>query len=468
MMDQTAKHALFASKVYERLEVGQLVGDPREGYTVSDVYNNPYSGFQAAAFENRDRSETIIAYRGTEAIADGMADLGMVAARLNLQAGESKGFTAEIVSRTRAYARDRGIDSHIEVTGHSLGGTLAQINAAEFGLNGETFNAYGSADLRGMPKTTSGHVINHVRAGDPVSAASHHYGEVRIYATSDDIQNLRTAGYENGHGLGHALRATSLESHAMANFLPDGRALPDMASAALYERNKSMIDEYRADILTSNTALNVALNHPQSLAVIPETVAASIYVEHLKYEANVIGHAVSAAVTRGHDVNTAMHASAFSSSSMRGSWDALPQPDHPAIARLDDPSHPGNTLFKQALEGTQRLDAAQGREPDKLSTNLAGSLAVESQRKGMDRIDHVVLSDDASRAYAVQGELSSPFKKIAEVQTELGISASIDQSSKAWPQATEQRQQDAMTQSMERASQVAPEMTQPTVGRTLH
>ncbi len=73
----------------------------------------------------------------------------------------------------------------------------------------------------------------------------------------------------------------------------------------------------------------------------------------------------------------------------------------------------------------------------------------------MGRIDHVALNSDASRTYAVQGELNSPFKKVAEVDTQQAMSTSMEQSSHAWQQASQpsveqqqQHSQRAQAQSM--------------------
>ena len=439
-------------------------------FEVIDIGASPLTGFRATAYRDKKTGETIISYRGTQAFDDGLVDLGMVATEVNAQRFESIAFTQHVMETAEDYASKSGRPMNVTVTGHSLGGSLAEINAAHFGLRGETFNAYGAVGLDRDATEGGERVINHARALDPISAANRHHGSVEIYATPDDIATLKKTGYEHGHGAIHAIRSLDLKSHAISNFIPDaqGRSLLDTENVERYRSHKDMVDQYRSDVLTARSIATAAFDNPQSMAVAVGATLAQAYVERIKNEASTISRIATTVADHGHEINAGMHASAFSSSSMRGAWTALPQPDHPAIARLDDPSHLGNTLFKQALEGTQRLDAAQGRTPDKLSTNLAGSLAVEAQRKGMDRIDHVVLSDDASRAYAVQGELSSPFKKIAEVQTELGISASIDQSSKAWPQATEQRQQEAMAQSMERASPAALDTAQPTMGRTLH
>ncbi|MCD0256633.1 hypothetical protein JWH11_00080, partial [Xanthomonas melonis] len=44
-------------------------------------------------------------------------------------------------------------------------------------------------------------VINHVMAGDAVSAASKHYGQVKIYATPQEVAALQKAGYANDRSL---------------------------------------------------------------------------------------------------------------------------------------------------------------------------------------------------------------------------------------------------------------------------
>jgi hypothetical protein len=74
----------------------------------------------------------------------------------------------------------------------------------------------------------------------------------------------------------------------------------------------------------------------------------------------------------------------------------------------------------------------------------------------MTRIDHVLLSEDASKAYAVQGAMNSPHKRIATVQTELGISASLASSSAAWTQANDSAMQSQQaTQAQNQTQQAA-------------
>ncbi|UGB37187.1 peptidoglycan-binding domain-containing protein [Frateuria soli] len=102
-------------------------------------------------------------------------------------------------------------------------------------------------------------------------------------------------------------------------------------------------------------------------------------------------------------------------------------------ASLADRAHAGHPLFCQALEKVHLIDARCGRTPDPLSSNLAGSLATAAQARGLARIDHVVLGENATRAFAVQGELDSPFRRFASVDILQAVATPLEKSSAAFP-----------------------------------
>lgn len=110
------------------------------------------------------------------------------------------------------------------------------------------------------------------------------------------------------------------------------------------------------------------------------------------------------------------------------------------VPRLDSPAHPGHEIYKQAREGVHRLDAQHQRTPDDGSDRLAASLTVAAHQGGLHRIDRVELSADANRVYAMQGEPQSPFKQVAEVDTQRAMATPIEQSSQAWHQVAQQAQ----------------------------
>jgi peptidoglycan hydrolase-like protein with peptidoglycan-binding domain len=98
-------------------------------------------------------------------------------------------------------------------------------------------------------------------------------------------------------------------------------------------------------------------------------------------------------------------------------------------ASLADRSHPGHPLFCQALDKVHLIDAKCGRTPDELSNNVAGALATAAQAQGLTRIDHVVLGENATRAFAVQGALDSPFRRFAGVDILQAVATPLAQSS---------------------------------------
>lgn len=130
---------------------------------------------------------------------------------------------------------------------------------------------------------------------------------------------------------------------------------------------------------------------------------------------------------------------------------------------LADTTHPGNGMYLQALDAVHRLDAQRGRAPDQHSGNLAAALTVAAHGSGMSRIDHVVLSDDASRAYAVQGDMNSLFKRHTDVNVAQAIGTHVTQSSLQWPHDLQQRATTQDTQHMQQMQ--SPHLDQPTLQR---
>jgi hypothetical protein len=88
------------------------------------------------------------------------------------------------------------------------------------------------------------------------------------------------------------------------------------------------------------------------------------------------------------------------------------------------------------------IDAEIGHAPDQKSDNLSAAVTVAARRSGLKQIDHVVLSEDGSAAFAVQGELRSPTQQIAQpVDTTQAVQTSIAQSSASMAQVNQQQAQ---------------------------
>ncbi|MDR6935317.1 peptidoglycan-binding protein [Luteibacter sp. 3190] len=131
------------------------------------------------------------------------------------------------------------------------------------------------------------------------------------------------------------------------------------------------------------------------------------------------------------------------------------------VPSLLDARHPAHGIYEQAHACVARIDQSQGRAPGPHTQNFAGSLTAAATAAGLTRVDHVVLNDDASRGWAVQGDLNSPFKRYTEVDVMQAIQTPLAQSSQeaamhvqngAQQQAMAQQQQ---TQQQDQAQQAA-------------
>ncbi|KAF1003520.1 MAG: hypothetical protein GAK28_04656 [Luteibacter sp.] len=124
--------------------------------------------------------------------------------------------------------------------------------------------------------------------------------------------------------------------------------------------------------------------------------------------------------------------------------------------RMDSPEHPDHKLYEQARKAVERLDAQHGHVWDERSERVAGLTTLTAKQHGMTSIDHVVTNQDATKAYAVQGDLNSPFKQTAEVDMQKALATPLDKSSEMAAQhhATQQGQH------VEQAQQAQQQQTQ--------
>jgi hypothetical protein len=434
-------YALLAQDAYTTTRSGARVKLDGVKYAVIDKVDASSSGFQGVAYRRLDTFEVVIAYRGTEfdreAIRDGLVDTGMVIAGVNVQAADAEKFTQRVIDRAAHDALVARKQLNVSVTGHSLGGTLAEMNAYRFNLRGETFNAYGAAGLEGIPQGGRD-VINHVRAGDPVSAASRHFGEVRVYATKDDVDRLSDAGYGKDRGLQifRTVQGIDVTSHYIDNFTPrsavgKGSILtPDHEQT--YRDNRALVDQYRSEVFEIRKHASV-IWETRDMVIDGVLAAGHVAADHAKHGAQLVGtgarHAASGTVDVMRAAGLVAEPAATTLWGSKYGSSELEKMVNPP--QLNDAAHPDHLLFEQARQAVYQLDTKHGRTPDTLSENLAASLTVAARREGMSRIDHVALSEDAQWAYAVQGELNSPFKKVAEISTEIGISTSIKENTSA-------------------------------------
>ncbi|WP_114996569.1 XVIPCD domain-containing protein [Xanthomonas campestris] len=122
----------------------------------------------------------------------------------------------------------------------------------------------------------------------------------------------------------------------------------------------------------------------------------------------------------------------------------------------DDPSHPRYALHQQCKTGVGALDQQLGRVPDEKSACMAASLTNLAVTNGLERVDHVLLSDQAKPAslgqnvFIVQGELSDPAHLRAHMSADQAISTPVEASFRELAQVEQRnvamQSQQALTQ----------------------
>jgi hypothetical protein len=129
-----------------------------------------------------------------------------------------------------------------------------------------------------------------------------------------------------------------------------------------------------------------------------------------------------------------------------------------------DARHPAHGIYEQAYSCVAKIDEERGRVPGPHTQAFAGGLTSAATMAGFSRIDHVALSDDAARGYAIQGDLNSPFKRYVEVDVMQAIQTPLAQSSQeaathVQNHAQRQEQISQALQAPEPAQQVGLSMT---------
>ncbi|WP_025948696.1 lipase family protein [Geobacillus thermocatenulatus] len=113
-----------------------------ENWKVID-FESSWNGYYGVAFQNKTTGEVVIANRGTQDWADGVQDLALI------NPSTDEALLSQFASAQSFYNQVliKAGNNRITVTGHSLGGAITQVLAANNDLSAVTFNAPGVLHL---------------------------------------------------------------------------------------------------------------------------------------------------------------------------------------------------------------------------------------------------------------------------------------------------------------------------------
>ena len=188
-------------------------------YQVVDVEDDP-SGYEGMTLWDQVSKSIVVVNRGTQSVADVWSDAKMA---FQTVSNQWQGAMA-LGSRVAALATQRGATS-IYCAGHSLGGTLTQMQAAYFGWTGYTFNAYGADQIYnqlGLTISSSAQVYNYRTLFDLVSDASTQIGYTPVNVETPQDAALLSIFFSTGQVNGYDLLITAGKDHGIANFIAGG------------------------------------------------------------------------------------------------------------------------------------------------------------------------------------------------------------------------------------------------------
>lgn len=281
------EYANLADDAYKDIDIEKYVINQEDyfvkgiTYKVLEHYSDKDTDYQGTIYQRVDTGEIIVAHRGTASLEDAVIDYGMVTREVNLQIPHALALTERALEFARDHEREFGFLPQVSITGHSLAGTLSEIDAYEHELKAVTFNGYGSVGLgytntegeyKKVPEKYEGDIRNHMMAGDVVNIANPHIGQEVIHARRKEIDSMRFWGYEydgpKGNNLWYALAMQTFkyDVHSMSNFI-DSDGSPSMLSVASLETKSIAQIEVDRQIY-ENFRQNVKDNVEPSIEVI--------------------------------------------------------------------------------------------------------------------------------------------------------------------------------------------------------
>ena len=186
----------------------QLIADGKSNWKIISI-NGGINGFQAVAFGEITNSdaifeEVVIAYAGTNSISDIIYDdiLGIASGNVPGQYTGALNFYNSILQMDNVSS-----NAEIVLTGHSLGGALAQLVGAKESLSAITFNApgmmYALSQIGCSSSDVYDYIQNYIVMNDYVGNFREHIGKEYYYEpipiNDDSLRDTHTEILELGN-----------------------------------------------------------------------------------------------------------------------------------------------------------------------------------------------------------------------------------------------------------------------------
>lgn len=129
----------LSQAVYQQ-NISNVVHVNNHTWEAVQVKNDTSNGYTGAVYINKETKEIILVNRGTEVTDsnDLHSDVQMAVALIPSQLDSSQ----SLVDFAKNYAEQNGYD--LSITGHSLGGSLSELQGLQTGVDVVTFNSFGT------------------------------------------------------------------------------------------------------------------------------------------------------------------------------------------------------------------------------------------------------------------------------------------------------------------------------------
>ena len=122
---------------------------------------------------------------------------------------------------------------------------------------------------------------------------------------------------------------------------------------------------------------------------------------------------------------------------------------------LSDAAHPDNAMYKQAVDGLEKLGPKAGFKNHAELERAAATLTYDARVSGLKEINHVVPNANGTGLFAVQGELGDPASRRAFVNKDQAVQQTIEQSTQKLQQDVPQQAPQPLQQQNQAKTMVA-------------